>query len=284
MYYAPRVLLKIAASCILSLGLYPQQARAQADSGFAQIPAGTYTVGQKGHKLNPLRQVTVAAYRIATTEITNQQFEQFVTATHYRTDAERMKNAMVFEPGLEEFQWLQDSTAYWRYPNGTSRGGIENKGEHPVTTISYGDIQAYCNWAGVRLPSFEEWEIAARAGSPDLYFWGAEKETIKDYANIWYGRNHLIADSTDGYMYTAPVASFKPNAYGLYDVYGNVFEFCEGRLPTDPKGRNIAHARGGSWWCSKNACSFFNSADIGRVSPHASFSNQGFRVVLLNKQ
>lgn len=284
MHHAPAILLKRTALLLLGLCLYLQQAGAQADSGFVQIPAGTYTIGQMGHQLNPLRKVTLAAYRIATTEITNQQFEQFVTATHYRTDAERMKNAMVFEPGLEEFKWLQDSTAYWRYPNGRSRGGIQDKEQHPVTSVSYADIQAYCAWARVRLPSFAEWEIAARAGSRDPYFWGTEKDSIKDYANIWYGRDHLIADSTDGYVYTAPVASFKPNAYGLYDVYGNVFEFCEGGLPTDPKGRHIAHARGGSWWCSKNACSFFNSVDIGRVSPHASFSNQGFRVVQLNKQ
>lgn len=284
MHHVTGIPLKKTAVLILSLCLLLQQAAAQADSGFARIPAGTYTIGQQGHQLNPLRKVTVAAYRIATTEITNTQFEQFITATHYRTDAERMKNAMVFEPGLEEFQWLQDSTANWRYPNGKSRGGIEDKGRYPVTTISYADIHAYCTWAKVRLPSFEEWEIASRAGSHDPYFWGTDKEQIKDYANIWYGRNHLLADSTDGYRYTAPVASFRPNAYGLYDVYGNVFEFCEGRLKTDRKNSKIAHARGGSWWCSKNACSFFNSVDIGRVSPHASFSNQGFRVVQLKEQ
>lgn len=253
--------------------------RAQPDTVFIPVAAGTYTVGQQGHKLNPLRKVTVKAFSIGATEITNEQFARFVTATGYRTDAERMKNAMVFEPGLEEFEWLQDSTANWRFPNGRSRGNLDGKARHPVTTISYADIQAYCAWAGVRLPSFDEWEIASRAGSPDPYFWGKDKQQIGVYANIWHGRDHRIADSSDGYLYTAPVASFKPNAYGLYDVYGNVFEFCEGSLPTDPKGRKLAHARGGSWWCSKNACSFFNSVDIGRVSPHASFSNQGFRVV-----
>jgi sulfatase modifying factor 1 len=78
-------------------------------------------------------------------------------------------------------------------------------------------------------------------------------------------------------MYTSPVASFRPNGFGLYDVYGNVFEFCEGRLKTDPESGKQVHARGGSWWCSRNSCSFFNSIEIGRVSRHASFSNQGFR-------
>ncbi|HWW38198.1 formylglycine-generating enzyme family protein, partial [Pedobacter sp.] len=136
-------------------------------------------------------------------------------------------------------------------------------------------------WAKVRLPSLDEWEVASRAGASTLYFWGNDAEKIGEYANIWHGRNHKVADASDGYLYTSPVGSFKPTAYGLYDMYGNVFEFCEGTLMTDPKGRKLAHARGGSWWCSKSACGFFNSLDIGRVSPHASFSNQGFRVAKL---
>jgi sulfatase modifying factor 1 len=218
----------------------------------------------------------VKDYLIAKTETTNQQFEAFVRATSYKTDAQRLHNAMVFQPGLKEFEWLEDSTAYWRYPNGISRGGIENKMNHPVTCISYSDIIAYCTWAGVRLPSLEEWEIACRAGSSGDYFFGKDPAKISRYANIWRGRDHLVADSSDGYMYTAPVASFAPNPWGLYDMYGNVFEFCTGKLsPTE--SNTVVHARGGSWWCSRNACNFFNSYDIGRVNIHASFSNQGFR-------
>lgn len=254
------------------------QLPAQPDSNFVLVPAGTYTVGKKGHLLNPLRKAEVNGYSIAKTETTNRQFEEFVIATSYKTDAERMQNAMVFQPGLKEFEWLEDSTAYWRYPNGITRGGIKNKMDHPVTCISYGDIQAYCKWAGVRLPSLEEWEIACRAGSAKNYFWGNDNNKIGEYANIWHGRDHLLADSSDGYMYTSPVASFAPNPWGLYDMYGNVFEFCTGKLKKNEKS-SIAHARGGSWWCSKYACNFFNSYDIGRVNIHASFSNQGFRVV-----
>ncbi|MBS1920115.1 MAG: SUMF1/EgtB/PvdO family nonheme iron enzyme [Bacteroidetes bacterium] len=251
---------------------------AQDTSSFVQVPKGEYFVGKKGHLLNPYRKADIESYFISKTEITNLQFEKFINATGYKTDAERMHNAMIFVPGLKEFEWEQDSTAYWRYPNGKSRGGIENKMNHPVTAISYTDAIAYCKWAGVRLPTLDEWEIACRAGSTTDYFWGNDRSQIKKYANIWYGRNHLTADSTDGYMYTSPVASFAPNPWGLYDVYGNVFEFCEGELYGKPKNKNIAHARGGSWWCSKNACNFFNSFDIGRVNIHASFSNQGFRV------
>ena len=251
---------------------------AQAGNEFVLIPKGQYAVGKKNHLLNPLRKVRVDSFYIAKTEITNQQFEKFILAASYKTDAEKRHNAMVFEPGLKEFEWMNDTTAWWRFPNGVSRGGIENKMNHPVTCISYSDIIAYCNWAGVRLPTLDEWEIACRAGSKTDYFFGNDKNKIGQYANIWHGKDHLIADSSDGYMTTSPVASFSPNAWGLYDMYGNVFEFCSDKLKTD-KSSTVAHARGGSWWCSRNACNFFNSYDVGRVNIHASFSNQGFRVV-----
>src|SRR6185503_11003814 len=224
---------------------------AQTDSDFVLIKKGTYTVGKKGHSLNPQRNVSVNDFYISKTETTNKEFKKFIDATGYKTDAEKLKNAMVFKPGLKEFEWLEDSTAHWRYPNGISRGGIENKMDHPVTCISYSDIQAYCIWAGVRLPTLEEWEIACRAGSNENFFFGNSSTSIIKYANIWLGRDHLKADSTDGYMYTSPVASFDPNPLGLYDMYGNVFEFCSGKIKT-AENNTVAHARGGSWWCSKN--------------------------------
>ncbi len=251
----------------------------QSINDFVGVPKGQYWVGKKNYVTNPLRQISIDSFFISKTEITNKQFESFIKATLYITDAQRMHNAQVFEPGLKEFKWLNDTSAFWRYPNGKNRGDIEDKMDHPVTTISYNDALAYCKWAGVRLPLLNEWEIACRAGSTADYFWGNDRTEIKRYGNIWYGHDHLMADSSDNYMYTSPVASFSPNPWGLYDMYGNVFEFCQGERIGEPKNKKIAHARGGSWWCSKNACNFFNSYDIGRVSIHASFSNQGFRVV-----
>jgi sulfatase modifying factor 1 len=250
------------------------------DSHFVLIHKGNYIIGKKGHSVNPRRTITITDFFIDKTETTNQQFAAFVAATAYKTDAERMHNAMVFQPGLGEFEWMEDSTASWRYPNGISRGGIENKMNHPVTSISYSDILAYCKWAAVRLPTLPEWEVACRAASTSDYFFNNNSDKINQYANIWHGVKHLVADSSDGYMYTSPVASFAPNPWGLYDMYGNVFEFCSGKVKEDEKN-TIAHARGGSWWCSSKACNFFNSVDIGRVNIHASFSNQGFRVVKL---
>lgn len=267
---------KVSSIILLLVGVHT--CFAQDRCGYVLVPKGEYQVGKKQHTLNPLRRVNTDSFYIAACETTNRQFAAFVAATGYVTDAEKRHDALVFVPGLAEFEWNNDSSACWRFPNGVSMGGIENKMEHPVTCISYTDAMAYCAWAGVRLPTLNEWEIASRAGATTDYFFGAKNTNIARYANIWHGRDHLQADSSDGYMYTAPVGSFQPNAWGLYDVYGNVFEFCSGKvLPNE--SATLAHARGGSWWCSQASCSFFNSADIGRVNKRASFSNQGFRVV-----
>lgn len=254
------------------------QARVDARaSGFVLVKAGLYRLGKADHVENPVRRVRLRAFEIARTETTNAEFAAFVKATGYVTDAERRHDGMVFEPPLAEFRWIRDPTANWRYPNGRKRGGVDGKGDHPVTSVSFADATAYCRWAAVRLPTLDEWEAAARGGTVTDYFFGDDRRSIGRYANIWHARNHLKADLSDGYMTTAPVGHFLPNPLGLYDVYGNVFEFCTGRMPSDRSTRRV-HARGGSWWCSANSCCFFNSADIGSVDIHASFSNQGFRI------
>lgn len=239
------------------------------------IPSGTYQVGSPEVLNNPARSVELKQFEISKYEVTNYEFAQFVSATGYRTDAEVRHNAQVFEPGLKEFRWKQDPTANWHYPNGRRNGGIQSKLNHPVTCISFRDAQAYCAWARVRLPSLDEWEVAARAGTTGRWF--CEPSELGQYANIWHLRDHLKPDTTDGFMTTSPVGTFKPNPLGLYDIYGNVFEFCTGRTPTN-RSKTKRHARGGSWWCSQNSCCFYNSVDVGGANERASFSNQGFRV------
>jgi sulfatase modifying factor 1 len=263
----------VVAILLLAINL-----QASAQRRYVLIHKGSYTIGKKGYDRNPSRTVIIDGFRIAIFETTNAEFAAFVAASGYITDAERAHDAMVFTPGLDEFRWLEDSTANWRFPNGKSRGGIEKKMNHPVTCISYRDAQAYCKWAKVRLPTLEEWEVACRAGTHTDYFFGASDDKIGLYANIWHGKDHKQPDFTDGYMYTSPVGHFKPNPWGLYDMYGNVFEFCTGKVHPD-EHPNLAHARGGSWWCSTNSCHYFNSYDIGQVNINASFSNLGFRVV-----
>lgn len=266
------ILLLFLTGCRLGFG--------QAIGAYITVPKGQYAIGKKGHGLNPYRKVKLDSFRIATTETTNAQFAVFIKATGYITDAEHRHDALVYRPGVKEFEWYNDSTASWRFPNGLSHGGIENKMDHPVTCISYSDIMAYCQWASVRLPSLDEWEVACRAGSVTDFYFGNDTSLLIKYANTWQGKDHLLPDSTDGYIFTSPVGRFAPNAWGLYDMYGNVFEFCSGKVKGNTKEK-VVHARGGSWWCSHRSCHFFNSYDIGRVHIHASFSNQGFRVVQL---
>jgi len=260
--------------------LWGCQSSKQIQDGYLLIEGGDYQLGDSLHSLNQAHTATLAPFWIGVHEVTNAEFQAFVEATAYVTIAERDKNAKVFYPGLGEFKWVDDSTANWRFPNGVSRGGITEKMDHPVTTVSFIDIKAYCKWAGVRLPTLDEWEVAARHGTRSVFFWGNNKMApISEYGNVWGGKDHLVPDSVDAYLYTAPVGSFSPSPNGLFDIYGNVFEFCADRPGRMQDQDDLACARGGSWWCSTHSCAFFNSLDIGRSKIWASFSNQGFRVV-----
>lgn len=249
---------------------------------FVKIPSGKYVLGSDASVVNPKHDVESSEFYISKYEITNDQFKKFVDATGYKTTAEKYKNARTFRVGLDEFEWMDDSTANWRFPFGKEFGGIEEKMNYPVTTISYIDIQEFCKWAEVRLPTLDEWEIACRAGSEDNYFFGKDSLLINEYANIWVNRTHKEVLKEDKFLFHSPVGTFKPNAWGLYDMYGNNFEFCSTKYPQIRDKEKLACARGGSWWCSKNSCHYFNSVDIGSVNQIASFSNHGFRVVRIN--
>ena len=257
----------------------PKSGMERPEASFVEIPGGNYVLGVAGHPTNPVHWTTLESFQISATEVTNAQWEKFIDATGYVTEAERYHNGKTFSPGLDEFKWVSDSTANWRFPFGADRGGIDDKMDHPVTNISYTDALRYCEWAGVRLPTIDEWEVASLAGEQGEWFWGDEFEKMNDYANIWQSKTHQQVTEKEDFLYTAPVAHYKPNAWGLYDMYGNVFEFCSDK-PERYKNRDkLACSRGGSWWCARYVCNFFNSIDIGKVHKHASFPNQGFRVV-----
>lgn len=249
-------------------------------TNFAHIPGGIFEIGEKDNSINPLQQVSLNPFTIGRYEVTNQEFKYFVEATNYVTDAEKYKDALVYDKSLPEFEWKTDSTANWRFPQGISKGGIEKKMNHPVTSISFNDAMFYCEWANVRLPLLAEWEVASRGIQNQKYFFNEEKATdIHNYGNIWKGENHQSISLNESHVFTAPVGSYLPNSFGLYDVYGNVFEFCLDKPESFLNNKQLAAARGGSWWCSNNSCNFFNSHDIGRIIKQASFSNVGFRVV-----
>jgi sulfatase modifying factor 1 len=250
---------------------------------WVKIPAGEYVLGGENSIMNPIHIVNSGEFYISPNEITNEQFKQFIDETNYFTTAEKYKNAKTFHVGLGEFEWVQDSTANWRFPFGEKNGGIENKMNYPVTCISFIDIQAYCKWAGVRLPTLDEWEIASRCGSRDKYFFGKDSTLLYEYANIWLSKTHDSLNVEDEFLFHSPIETFKPNKWGLYDMYGNNFEFCSDQFLQLKNNPRQVCARGGSWWCSKNSCNFFNSVDIGSVNKMASFSNHGFRIVKLKE-
>ena len=264
----------------------PQTAVGPNGHALVRVAAGRYWVGAEGHTRNPRRLVNVDAYDIATTETTNAQFARFVEATGYVTDAERAGFGMVSEEGMLDWQWRQVKGAHWRRPFGDERLAAATHPDHPVTQISGADAAAYSAWAGGRLPTVEEWEIAARAGVDTRYPWGDElMPSGKPMTNIWHGATHYKNEMLDKFLYTAPVKSFPPNRWGLYDVIGNVFEYCDGGViaANSEQAAQLTAGRGGSWWCSKDTCNFFNLADIGQMYRHGSLSNQGFRIAMSPK-
>lgn len=244
------------------------------------VPTGNYAVGGPESSRNPARTVKLESYSIATRETTNTQFAAFVAATGYRTDAEKSGSGKVAVEGMPDWKWDQVEGAHWRRPMGNRGSGWEKMPDHPVTQISGADAEAYCRWLGARLPTLDEWEVAARAGATTLYPWGKDYDPKK--ANTWDGRTHLKNTADDGFVYTAPVGSYPPNHWGLHDVIGNVFEYCSGSPPDVPPAESarLMAGRGGSWWCSAGTCHFYNLMDIGQMDRHGSLSNQGFRVVM----
>ena len=248
---------------------------------FVRVPAGYYWVGERDHLRNPLRKVHLQAFEIGATEVTNGQFAAFVKATGYKSDAERNGFGMTFQEGMDDWAWVPTRGADWRHPFGPGKPGIENQHDFPVTQISSDDARAYCRWAGGRLPTVEEWEVAGRAGrkselAPEKgetprYPWGDQWQPGR--ANNWQGSHHRN-ELQDGYLYTCAVGQFPPNDWGLYDIIGNVFEYC-----SDSTAPHQGVGRGGSWWCSQDTCNYYNLIDVGRMHRHGSLPNQGFRMV-----
>lgn len=242
------------------------------------IPAGPYALGDPSHKLNPPHSFKTPGFFISDAETTNAQFAVFVTATGYQTIAERNGWSLVSGEGSAEWEWKPMDGANWRHPFGPGGPEADKLPQHPVTQISGEDARAYCKWAGGRLPTLNEWETAARAGAKTTYPWGATFKPKK--TNTWNGFDHRKNTLEDGFILTAPVRSYPPNAWGLYDVIGNVFEYCEGHPPwmTRADANRRICGRGGSWWCSSRCCGFYNLSDIGSMIKTASLPNQGFRV------
>lgn len=208
----------------------------------------------------PRHRVSLDAFYLDVHEVTNHLFEQFVRAQGYQTTAERdgWAKAWIEGRGLQAVKG-----ANWRQPEGGLTRVLPHRPQHPVVSVSWEDAQAYCQWAGKRLPSEAEWEYAVRAGSNTLFWWGNEDPTDRKVGNIADESARgliggIVEGYNDGYPRTAPIGSFEPNPWGLQEMTGNVAEWTQdwygGRYPNEvehnPPGAATGKyriIRGGSW-------------------------------------
>jgi formylglycine-generating enzyme required for sulfatase activity len=253
----------------------------------------------------PVREVTLDPFQIACHTVSNLQFGDFVSDTGYTTDAERYGWGFVFEGLLPEVRkheqvtraaetpwWVQMPGAYWAQPEGADSTVLDRL-DHPAIHISWNDAKAYCFWSGTRLPTEAEWEMAARGGLDQAkYAWGDELQPEGEHrCNIWQGEFPERNTIDDGHLGTAPVHAFKPNGYGLHNVAGNVWEWCEdyfsplyhaktsARNPLNAEPAPNRSLRGGSFLCHESYCNRYRVAARGSNTPDSAASNIGFRVV-----
>lgn len=309
--------------------------------GMVWVPGGSFVQGavdQDKFAMNhekPKHKVIVDGFFMDITEVTNRQFEEFVEATGYKTVAERgidwneMKNQVpagtlkpadsILQPGSLTFlktdspvQNLGDFTQWWRWTIGANwkhpqgpDSSIEGHENHPVVHIAYEDALAYCKWAGRRLPTEAEWELAARAGAVDkIYYWGNSSAELVSKANTWTGTFPYNNTNEDNYTRTAPVGSYPANANGLYDMAGNVWEWTNDWYNTgyyrelaaraipivNPQGALSAQnpnnpyakekvIKGGSFLCNASYCSSYRISARMATTLDSSAEHIGFRTV-----
>lgn len=256
---------------------------------------------------SPVRTVEVAPFYIEPSAVTNRRFAAFVKATGHVTDAERLGWSYVFhlQIGREARPFVIDGSvpeapwwsgvrgASWRAPEGPG-SAIDTRPDHPVVHVSWSDASAYAAWAGRRLPTEAEWEKAARGGLEQArYPWGDDLTPRgRHRCNIWQGTFPVRNTAEDGHLGTAPVKAFAPNAFGLYNMAGNVWEWCADRwsstwhvqdLPAtriDPVGPPTGDAkviRGGSFLCHSSYCNRYRVAARSQNTPDSSTGHMGFR-------
>jgi len=251
----------------------------------------------------PVRAVRLKPFYIDKFAVTNEQFAKFVEETGYVTEAERFGWSFVFHllvppriartvtrAALATPWWWPVKGACWKHPEGPYTG-IRNRMDHPVVHVSWNDAMAYCEWAGKRLPTEAEWEYAARGGLVQAKFpWGDELVPGGEHrCNVWQGRFPDVNTAEDGYVGTAPVHAYQPNGYGLYNVVGNVWEWCSDWFspdyhitgprenPTGPPTGTAKVMRGGSYLCHKSYCNRYRVAARTSNTPDSSTGNMGFR-------
>lgn len=275
----------------------------------------------------PAHRVAVDGFWMDATEVTNEQFARFVRATGYVTVAERkptpeqypgadpgmlVPGSVVFTPPTEEVPlgnhlawWSYVPGANWRQPGGPGTS-IQGRDKFPVVQVSFEDAEAYAKWAGKRLPTEAEWEFAARGGTEGArYPWGDEFQPAgRPMCNSWQGRFPIYDQAADGFAGIAPVAQYPANGFGLFDVGGNVWEWCRDWYRPDTYRQRVAASgvvrnpagpndsfdpdepgipkrvhRGGSFLCSDQYCSRYTVGSRGKGAVDTGTSHLGFRCV-----
>ena len=311
---------------------------ANQEKNMVWIHGGEFSMGgvnpvgmQDGGKENmndarPVHRVKVSGFYMDETEVTNEQFAAFVKASGYVTVAEKkptreefpeapeenlVAGSVVFSPPAHPVPldnyfnwWGYVKGADWRHPTGPE-SSIEGKEKFPVVQVAWEDAMAYAKWAGKRLPTEAEWEFAARAGKTgNLYTWGNElKPEGKWMTNVFQGSFPNHDDGSDGFIGIAPVKKFSANAYGLYDISGNVWEWCSDWYrpdyyeklsrqgvavnpkgpadsfdPTEP-GQPKKIQRGGSYLCTDQYCTRYMVGTRGKGEWRSASNHIGFRCV-----
>lgn len=254
---------------------------------FAAIPEGGFEMGANGiyPEEGPQRTVHVATFGIQIHEVTNRQFERFVTETGYVTDAERTSASSEPGGGSGLFRqtgdrdvpggWMLMRGATWKTPSGPG-SDIAGRLDQPVVHVSLRDAEAYAAWAGGRLPTEEEWEYAAMLGMADPAdaISGAYDPAGQPVANTWQGIFPVINEGVDGFTEAAPAGCFPASSVGLYDMIGNVWEWT-----ATSYGRRQNMIKGGSFLCAENFCKRYRGA--ARQGQDIDFSSNhiGFRIV-----
>lgn len=278
-----------------------------------EIPGGEFLMGNAdsfarvGDGEGPVRSVALSPYTIDACAVTNAEFACFVAATGYRTEAEQIGWSFVFDGHVPDSArrhvlpvtvtgtpwWVAVEGANWMAPYGPT-SSVDALRDHPVVQVSWCDAQAYAAWAGKRLPTEAEWERAARGGVDQArYPWGDDLTPGGEHrCNIWQGDFPLRNDVHDGFQATAPARSFPPNGYGLYNMVGNVWEWCADWFATtwhlpettetrvDPRGPQHGTERvirGGSHLCHRSYCDRYRVAARTGNTPDSSTSHTGFR-------
>lgn len=290
----------------------PVECTGPLDMEFVLIPPGTFLMGtpedEPGHKgaeyaEGPLHPVTLTKpFYLGKHEVTVGQFRAFVETTKYVTDGEKSGGGNAHD---EKAVWKHRPGTSWKKPG--YAGPYEQKGDHPVVHVSWTDANAFCNWLGSRvpfehlfycLPTEAQWEWACRAGTTTRYWWGDAEDKTGKVANVcdatlkkvhpeW---PRVAMPMDDGFAFVAPVGSYRPNAFGLHDMIGNVWEFCSTHFgaytkdavtdPGDIDPKRGHAVRGGGW---SNEPKDVRSGGRNADPPHFCHSNLGFRVAITLK-